>query len=534
MTCSPQSLKISQLSIVPNTARPSRARSRRPSTLLEQPLDLRPREVGVEHQAGALADQRLVAGLAQLVAALRGAPVLPDERAVQRLAGVRVPDDDGLALVGDADGLQLARSDARVVERLARDRARDLPDLRGVVLDPSRPREVLLELAVGPPDQLRVGVEDEAGRAGGPLVDREDHRARPYTCRERRERRPCARAASATTRSRSSAGSAGPRGVPAGARREAAALSRRRPLHVPRAPAAHHLGHRAWVRARCRVRRRAGSANRFVVGGDVGRRLPVTRWRMTSRVGRRSRPAHRHAVGTSRAAARPPVEWPRDVASSPPVEVHQDEVGKLAQPVGEPAQRPARRAVLEVELDLDDPVAGARGVDVHRGLHPEAGANGSRLPSTSPRTARWPEIGAAQVDPAERAGGPARESQRGARRRRRRAARRRRSRDRPRRRSHGARRAAAARRPSLAQIPVAEDDDGGRRRILEQPPRGQRRDPALADRDGRAHELGPVLERRVRRWRRASRRRPRAPARPGTRPPAPRAWRAASPPRCRR
>ena len=46
--------------------------------------------------------------------------------------------------------------------------------------------------------------------------------------------------------------------------------------------------------------------------------------------------------------------------------------------VKEPAQRPPRRAVLEVELDLGDPVARPRGVDVHRRLHPEARREGQQ------------------------------------------------------------------------------------------------------------------------------------------------------------
>ena len=57
----------------------------------QQPLDLGRREVRVEDEAGALADELLVAGLAELVAARGGAPVLPDERVVDRLAGVAGP-----------------------------------------------------------------------------------------------------------------------------------------------------------------------------------------------------------------------------------------------------------------------------------------------------------------------------------------------------------------------------------------------------------------------------------------------------------
>ena len=52
--------------------------------------------------------------------------------------------------------VELAAVDAGVVERLARDRARHLPDLGRVVLDPAGPREVLVELAVGAAGELRL------------------------------------------------------------------------------------------------------------------------------------------------------------------------------------------------------------------------------------------------------------------------------------------------------------------------------------------------------------------------------------------
>jgi acetyl-CoA carboxylase biotin carboxyl carrier protein len=162
-----------QLEDEPGVDRPER-RVARHVALLDEPLDLGAREVRVEHEAGALADERLVAGVAQLVAAARRAAVLPDDRAVERLARVAVPRHDGLALVGDADSAQAAPVDARRVERLARDRARYVPDLGRVVLHPPRPREVLLELPVGASGRLAAVVEHDAGRAGSALVDRED------------------------------------------------------------------------------------------------------------------------------------------------------------------------------------------------------------------------------------------------------------------------------------------------------------------------------------------------------------------------
>ena len=70
--------------------------------VVEQPPDLGGGEVRVEHESGARADERFVTVGAQLLAQRRGAAVLPDESAVQGLAGRGVPHADGLALVGDA------------------------------------------------------------------------------------------------------------------------------------------------------------------------------------------------------------------------------------------------------------------------------------------------------------------------------------------------------------------------------------------------------------------------------------------------
>ncbi len=85
MTCSPQRLKASHESTVPKTARPRSAALAQAVDVAQQPLDLRGREVGVEQEPRARPHQGLVAGLTQLVAALGGAAVLPDERTVQGL-----------------------------------------------------------------------------------------------------------------------------------------------------------------------------------------------------------------------------------------------------------------------------------------------------------------------------------------------------------------------------------------------------------------------------------------------------------------
>ena len=170
VTWRPVSLKASQESIVPKTARSAR------SGVAQQPLDLRPREVGIDHKSGPLPHQLLAPGRLQLLAAPGGTPVLPDQRPVDRLAACRVPGDHRLALVGDPDPVQLAAAQTGVGDRLGRDPPRHLPDLVRIVLDPARLRKVLLELRVGAPGDPPLLIEEEAGGPGRALVDCENHR----------------------------------------------------------------------------------------------------------------------------------------------------------------------------------------------------------------------------------------------------------------------------------------------------------------------------------------------------------------------
>ena len=108
-------------------------------------------------------------------AATGGATVLPDERVVDRLAGLAVPGDDRLALVGDPDRVETVAVDAGPGERPGRDRPCDLPDLLGVMLDPAGLGEVLVELGVAAAGDPPLPVEHERGGTGGALVDGEDH-----------------------------------------------------------------------------------------------------------------------------------------------------------------------------------------------------------------------------------------------------------------------------------------------------------------------------------------------------------------------
>ena len=142
--------------------------------LVEQPPDLRPREIGVQDQAGPLAHEGLEAIGTQPLAERRRPAALPHDGAMDRRARRPVPDDCGLALVGDPDGGDVGRAHTRLGERHGRRLSHRGPDLFRVVLDPARLRIVLGQLSIAARDDSPVGVDDESRRARRSLVERQD------------------------------------------------------------------------------------------------------------------------------------------------------------------------------------------------------------------------------------------------------------------------------------------------------------------------------------------------------------------------
>src|SRR5690606_17347665 len=111
---------------------------------------------------------------AQPVAHVGGAAVLPDDGAMDRAAGLAVPDDGGFALVGDADAREPARIDAGGEQRMLDGGDGRAPEILGLVLDPARIREVLVELLLADPHRPEATVEDDRPGTGRALVDREN------------------------------------------------------------------------------------------------------------------------------------------------------------------------------------------------------------------------------------------------------------------------------------------------------------------------------------------------------------------------
>ncbi|MCY1346655.1 hypothetical protein D9M69_327470 [compost metagenome] len=141
--------------------------------VFQHPAQLGGGEIGVDQQAGAIGHIRFVAGGLERGAIVRGAAVLPDDGRVDGRAGQRIPDQGGLALVGDADGGDIGRVEAALLDGFAADLEGGQPDFLAVVLHPAVLRKILLELLLSTRHRQTLGAEDDGTATGGALVDGE-------------------------------------------------------------------------------------------------------------------------------------------------------------------------------------------------------------------------------------------------------------------------------------------------------------------------------------------------------------------------
>ena len=147
------------------------ARSRH---MLEQPGELRGREVGIEQKPRAARDLRLVAGRAQRCAELRRAPILPDDRTGNRFTAATIPKYGSLALIREAERGHVGTCGASLGEYLGDEGQLLLPDLARVMLDPARLREVLGDGALSARDCSAVMIKENGARTCRALVERKN------------------------------------------------------------------------------------------------------------------------------------------------------------------------------------------------------------------------------------------------------------------------------------------------------------------------------------------------------------------------
>src|ERR1019366_3909255 len=142
--------------------------------VVENPSHLGRGKIRVQHKARAVGDVFTDAALLQGLALCGCTPVLPHDGGRDGLAGGAVPDNYRLALVGDADGGDVAGARAGPAQRV--DSAGELAgeDLHGVVLDPTRLRVELLKLMLCHGGNRSDRVKQDCAGTGCPLIKCKD------------------------------------------------------------------------------------------------------------------------------------------------------------------------------------------------------------------------------------------------------------------------------------------------------------------------------------------------------------------------
>jgi hypothetical protein len=88
-------------------------------------------------------------------------------------AGRAVPDDDGLALISDADAPDVGRFQICFFKSFNGYVSLAGPNFFGVVFHPTGLRKVLLELALAYGDDLAASIEEDGPGGSGALIDRD-------------------------------------------------------------------------------------------------------------------------------------------------------------------------------------------------------------------------------------------------------------------------------------------------------------------------------------------------------------------------
>ena len=127
--------------------------------LIQNPAGLGAGKIGIQQQAGLVADHILMATTAQSLADLNRAAILPDDGPVEWRTCRLVPNRCGFALVGNADACQIRSRNPRFRQNLSTGCDNRVPDLIQVMFNPTRLGEILGKLLLRCAHGLHVAVK---------------------------------------------------------------------------------------------------------------------------------------------------------------------------------------------------------------------------------------------------------------------------------------------------------------------------------------------------------------------------------------
>ena len=139
--------------------------------IVQQPFDLRPRKIGVEHKSSRFFDIILQPARGQLVTDGRGAAALPDDGVVDGAARRLIPDDGRLTLVRNADGCNVVYINTGLRDDLHHDTVDAGVDLHWIVLDPAGGGIVLRKFLLRDGDDVLILVKQDRAAAGRALIE---------------------------------------------------------------------------------------------------------------------------------------------------------------------------------------------------------------------------------------------------------------------------------------------------------------------------------------------------------------------------
>jgi hypothetical protein len=140
--------------------------------MVQQPLQLGPRKIGIQHPSGGVLDPGSPALCTQRITTTGRAAILPDDGGRHGLPRGAVPHHGGFPLVGDTDRRDAGRLHPLLRQHLLHDLILGLPNLRGIVLHPARAWKYLPKRALRHGRHLPGTVKQDGPGTGGALVER--------------------------------------------------------------------------------------------------------------------------------------------------------------------------------------------------------------------------------------------------------------------------------------------------------------------------------------------------------------------------
>ncbi len=149
----------------------------RPRYLIQDPLKLGSREIGIQHESRLPLNPIASAFCSHSIAGSRRSTILPNDRVVDRIAGAAIPNHGRFSLIGDPNGMNCISTGYGAHRFLCYFALRS-PNLFGIVLDPALLWVILRKFLLSNFVNLPVAIEQDCAGTRSALVQchEEGHR----------------------------------------------------------------------------------------------------------------------------------------------------------------------------------------------------------------------------------------------------------------------------------------------------------------------------------------------------------------------